>query len=175
MDRIAACPGLEGVPVYITECDIDWGVSTSIYHNPNLHYRNSEYFAAFQCALVAELLSLRRAYPRNPIQAACLDTFYLPGQRVFEGQRTLVTGENIDLPILNALRVLGQLGQQQLAVRPEGTAQPSCVCWPPAPPMAQCVSWQSISPIFRRRRAGGAERQPGGDAGGALAGSALSH
>jgi xylan 1,4-beta-xylosidase len=116
MDRIAACPGLAGTPVYITECDIDWGVSTSIYHNPNLHYRSSEYFAAFQCALIAELLPLRRAYPANPIMAAFLDTFYFPGRRIFEGQRTLITGEVVDLPILNGLRLLGQLGEDQLAV-----------------------------------------------------------
>ncbi|MCC7358557.1 MAG: hypothetical protein IT317_03720 [Anaerolineales bacterium] len=128
MDRLAACPGLEGVPVYITECDIDWGVSTSIYHNPNLRYRNNEYFPAFQCALMAELLPLRRAYARNPIQAACLDTFYFPGARVFEGQRVLVTGESIDLPILNGLRLLGQLGETQLAVTPldqAGDRQPA--------------------------------------------------
>ena len=126
MDVIAACPGLEGIPVYITECDIDWGVSTSIYHNPNLRYRNSEYFPAFQCALLAELLPLRREYARNPIQAAFLDTFYFPGRRIFEGQRTLITGDVVDLPILNGLRLLGLLGEAQLAVT-ASAAQPRLV------------------------------------------------
>jgi xylan 1,4-beta-xylosidase len=120
MDRIAAYPSLRGTPVFITECDIDFGVSTSIYHNPNLHYRNSAYFPAFQCALVAQLLDLRREYEHNPIEAAFLDTFYFPGYRVFEGQRTLVTGDVIDLPILNGLRVLGQLGDEQLPARLAG-------------------------------------------------------
>jgi len=106
--------------VYVTECDIDFGVGTSIYHNPNLHYRMSEYFAAFQCALATQLLDLRRDYPHHPIQAAFLDTFYFPGQRAFEGQRTLITGESIDLPILNALRLLGQLGEEQLPAAAEG-------------------------------------------------------
>jgi xylan 1,4-beta-xylosidase len=122
MDRISAYPALRGTPVYITECDIDFGVGTSIYHNPNLHYRMSSYFAAFQCALVAQLLDLRREYPHNPIEAACLDTFYFPGQRAFEGQRTLTTGESIDLPILNALRLLGQLGEEQLPSTAAGEA-----------------------------------------------------
>lgn len=122
MDRISAYPALRGKPVYITECDIDFGVGTSIYHNPNLHYRMSEYFAAFQCALVAQLLDLRRDYPHNPIQAAFLDTFYFPGQRAFEGQRTLTTGESIDLPILNALRLLGQLGEEQLPAAAVGAS-----------------------------------------------------
>jgi len=118
MGTIASIEGTGGVPVFLTECDIDWGTGTSIYHNPNMHYRNSEYFAAFQCALTRRMLDLRDDFPGNPVEATFLDTFYIPGYRVFEGQRTLITGETIDKPILNALRLLGKLGCHRLRVTP---------------------------------------------------------
>jgi xylan 1,4-beta-xylosidase len=116
MEQIASLPGTEGLPVFLTECDIDWGTGTSIYHNPNMHYRNSEYFAAFQCALISRMLDLRAEFPDNPIQACFLDTFYFPGYRLFEGQRTLITDESIEKPILNALRLLARLGPERLGV-----------------------------------------------------------
>jgi len=62
------------------------------------------------------MLDLRTEFPDNPIEATFLDTFYFPGYRIFEGQRTLITGEVIDKPILNALRLLGKLGPERLAV-----------------------------------------------------------
>jgi len=114
--KIASVRGTEGRPVFLTESDIDWGTGTSIYHNPNMHYRNSEYFAAFECALFRRMLDLRVEFPRNPIEGLFLDTFLIPGRRIFEGQRTLVTGGCIDKPILNALRLLGRLGEKRLAV-----------------------------------------------------------
>jgi len=121
MAQIATVPGTEGLPVFLTECDIDWGTGTSIYNNPNMHYRNSEYFAAFQCALNKRMLDVRAEFPRNPIEATFMDTFYIPGRRIFEGQRTLVTADVVDKPILNALRLLGRMGTQRLAVtEPEG-------------------------------------------------------
>ena len=116
MRDIASVPGTQGLPVFLTECDVDWGTATSIYHNPNMHYRNSHYFAAFQCAMTRRMLDLRAEFPSNPIQATFLDTFYIPGYRFFEGQRTLITGDVVDKPILNALRLLGRLGPSRLAV-----------------------------------------------------------
>jgi xylan 1,4-beta-xylosidase len=121
LETIASVPGTEGLPVFLTECDIDWGTSTSIYHNPNMHYRNNEYFPAFQCAITADLLDLAMEFPDNPLQGAFLDTFYFPGYRLFEGQRTLITAEVVDKPILNGLRLLGKLGPERLAASPQGT------------------------------------------------------
>ena len=119
LEIIASVGGLEGVPVHLTECDIDWGVGTSIYADPNMHYRNSEYFAAFQAALCRRLVEVRDAHPANPIELTFMDTFYFEGTRIFEGARTLITADGVDKPVLNALRVLGRLGRQRLEVRGE--------------------------------------------------------
>lgn len=123
MRVIASVDGAKGLPVFLTECDVDWGTGTSIYANPNMHYRNSEYFPAFQCALTRRMLDVRDEFPDNPIERLFLDTFYIPGHRVFEGQRTLITGEAIDKPILNGLRLLGKLGRRRLAVTGEERAK----------------------------------------------------
>jgi xylan 1,4-beta-xylosidase len=115
LEIIDSIPAMRGRPVFLTECDIDWGTPTSIYHNPNMHYRNSEYYAAFQCAMTRRMLDLRARFPDNPIEALFLDTFLIPGHRLFEGQRTLVTGEGVEKPILNALRMVGRLGNRRLS------------------------------------------------------------
>lgn len=40
----------------------------------------------------------------------------MEGKRFFEGNRTLVTSENVEKPILNGLRMLARLGDTRLAV-----------------------------------------------------------
>lgn len=112
--RIASTPGTKGIPVILTEADIDWGVGTSIYHNPNMIYRNNEYFAGFQVALSKQMLDLHREFPNNSVLLIIMDTFYFEGSRIFEGQRTLITADDIEKPILNALRMLGRMGNTRL-------------------------------------------------------------
>lgn len=114
LKRISGIAGTAGVPVYLTEADIDYGVDNSTYQDPNAIYRNTEYFAAFQCSLAVSMLDLREAFPSNPVAGMIMDTFYFPGRRIFEGQRTLFTAEDIEKPIFNALRLLGKLGEQRL-------------------------------------------------------------
>ena len=114
MDAIASIPGTDGIPVYITECDIDIGVGTSVYENPILGYRNTEYHAAFQCALAKEMLDIRRKYSSNTVERLIIDSFYYPGRRLFEGQRTLFTADGIEKPVFNAFRVLGKMGTKRV-------------------------------------------------------------
>ncbi|MCE5273353.1 hypothetical protein LLH00_18905 [bacterium] len=121
LDHLARIPGCRGIPVIISECDIDFGVSTSVYEDPNVEYRNSEYFPAFQCALAARMTALRDEMPDNPLEGLFMDTFFFPGRRPFEGQRTLLTAFGIEKPVLNALRVLGRLEGRRLNVSVEGS------------------------------------------------------
>ena len=114
LDAIASIPGTGGIPVYITECDIDIGVGTSVYENPVVGYRNTEYHAAFQCALAKEMLDIRREYSSNPVECLIIDSFYYPGRRIFEGQRTLFTADGIEKPVFNAFRVLGKMGTRRV-------------------------------------------------------------
>ncbi|MBW7998272.1 MAG: hypothetical protein FVQ81_17215 [Candidatus Glassbacteria bacterium] len=114
--RISAIEGTVGIPVYITECDVDYGVSNSTYQDPNAVYRNNEYFAAFQCALFRGMLDLSSRYPNNRIESLIMDTFFFPGRRLFEGQRTLFTAGGIRKPIYCANKLLALLGSDELVV-----------------------------------------------------------
>ncbi len=118
--KIAAIPGTAGIPVYVTECDIDIGLTISVYENPNVGYRNTEYYPAFQCALAKELLDISDSFPANPLKCFVTDALFYPGYRIFEGQRALFTAEEIDKPIFNAFRLLGKLGNERLQFKTSG-------------------------------------------------------
>ena len=114
MEKIASIPGTAGIPVYITECDIDIGLTISMYENPNVEYRNTEYYPAFQCALAKEMLDISTSFPANPIKCFTIDALFYPGYRIFEGQRALFTAEDIEKPIFNSYRLLGKLGTERI-------------------------------------------------------------
>lgn len=114
MEKITAIPGTKGIPVYITECDIDIGLTISMYENPNVEYRNTEYYPAFQCALAKEMLDLSSKFPSNPVEFFAIDGFFYPGYRIFEGQRAVFTAGEIQKPIFNAFILLGKLGTERL-------------------------------------------------------------
>ena len=115
-------PGTAGIPVYVTECDIDIGLTISVYENPNVEYRNTEYYPAFQCALAKEILDISSSFPANPIKCLVIDALFYPGYRIFEGQRALFTAEEIDKPIFNAFRLLGKLGNERLQFETSGNS-----------------------------------------------------
>jgi xylan 1,4-beta-xylosidase len=114
LEKIAAIPGTAGIPVYVTECDIDIGLTISVYENPNVEYRNTEYYPAFQCALAKEMLDISNSFPANPVKCFVTDALFYPGYRIFEGQRALFTAEEIEKPIFNAFSLLGKLGNERL-------------------------------------------------------------
>jgi len=120
LSKIAAIPGTAGIPVYVTECDIDIGLTISLYENPNVEYRNTEYYAAFQCALAKEILDISNSFPANPVKCIVIDALFYPGYRIFEGQRAIFTAEEIDKPIFNAFRLLGKLGNERLQFQTSG-------------------------------------------------------
>jgi xylan 1,4-beta-xylosidase len=114
LSKIAAVPGTAGIPVYVTEGDIDIGLNVTTTENPGVEYRNTEYHPVFECAFAKEMLDLAVKYPANPIKCLVFDGLFNPGFRIFEGQRTLFTAEEIEKPIFNAYRLLGKLGTQRV-------------------------------------------------------------
>ena len=120
LKEIASIPGTAGIPVYVTECDIDIGLTISMYENPNVVYRNTEYYPVFQCALAKELLDISNLFPANPIKCFTIDALFYPGYRIFEGQRALFTADEIEKPIFNAFRLLGKLGTERLQFTTSG-------------------------------------------------------
>ena len=119
LETVAAFPGLAGRPVLVDECDPAVGTIYGVHDNPNFVVTNTEYYPAFLCALVRRVLDLDRAFG-DRIAFLTTWAFYMEGKRFFEGNRTLVTNDNLEKPILNGLRLLGRLADTRLGVESSG-------------------------------------------------------
>jgi len=113
MDIISKFPSLSDLPVYVNECDPAVGTIYGVHDNPNFIVTNTEYYPAFIVALVKEILDLQRNYS-NPIERITSWAFYFEGKRFFEGNRTLITNDEIEKPIINIFRMLSLLGNSRI-------------------------------------------------------------
>jgi xylan 1,4-beta-xylosidase len=114
LDAVAAVPALAGLPVVVDECDPAVGTIYGVHDNPSFVVTNSEHYPTFLCALVKRVLDLDRDFG-DRIAFVTTWAFYMEGKRWFEGNRTLVTNENVEKPILNGLRMLGRLAETRVA------------------------------------------------------------
>lgn len=106
---IAEFPNFVGLPVVVDECDASVPAHWGAYDNANFQYRNTEYYAVFQCKLMKKLLDLN-ATSRAKVTQATAWTFYFEGERYFEGTRSFLTCAGVEKPVLNAYRMLAKLG-----------------------------------------------------------------
>jgi xylan 1,4-beta-xylosidase len=119
LETIGGFPELRERPVVVDECDPAVGTIYGVHDNPNFVVTNTEYYPAFLCALVRCVLDLDRAFG-DRIAFITSWAFYMEGKRFFEGNRTLVTNDNLEKPIMNGLRLLGRLGETRLGVESTG-------------------------------------------------------
>jgi len=113
LEVIARFPPFRDLPVLVDECDASVPAHWGIYDNANFAYRNSAYYPVFQVQLMKKLLDLNDAASAH-IQAATTWSWYLEGDRFFEGTRSLFTAANLATPLLNAYRMLAHLPDQRL-------------------------------------------------------------
>ncbi len=105
---IAGFPELRRHEVILSECDPDGWAAGSIRDNPNLFYRNSEYYASYVASAACKLLAAR--HPQGPrVDGMLTWAFEFEDRELFAGLRTLSTN-GIDKPVLNVFRLLGELG-----------------------------------------------------------------
>ena len=119
LETVAAFPELAGRPVLVDECDPAVGTIYGVHDNPNFVVTNTEYYPAFLCGMVRRVLDLDRAFG-DRIAFLTSWAFYMEGKRFFEGNRTLVTNDNLEKPIMNGLRLLGRLADTRLGVESTG-------------------------------------------------------
>lgn len=110
---ISTFPEYRDLPILSDECDASVPAHYTMHDNPNFGYRNTEYYAAFQCKLMKKILDL------NEGQHASLDlamtwSFYFEGESYFSGTRALFTTDMVEKPVLNAYRLLARLGDTRL-------------------------------------------------------------
>jgi xylan 1,4-beta-xylosidase len=114
---IAEFPELCGHEIILTECDPDGWAAGSIRENPNLAYRNSEYYASYVASAACRLL--QTAHPCGlRVDGMLTWAFQFEDREYFAGLRTLSTN-GIDKPVLNVFRLLALLGGSRCAVAAE--------------------------------------------------------
>jgi xylan 1,4-beta-xylosidase len=118
-------PELAGREVVLSECDPDGMAAFSIADNPNLTFRNTEYYASYVGATACKLLDLGAGEPVR-VDTFLTWAFQFEGRGYFEGLRTLSTN-GIDKPVLNVFRALARLGGQRLYLESSATRDPLAV------------------------------------------------
>jgi xylan 1,4-beta-xylosidase len=115
-------PQFRGVPVIVDECDPCVPAHYSRYDDPNFGFRNTSYYPTIMASVFKRLLDLNDSLPDAPdVTLATAWAFYFEGERFFEGFREFFTAENVELPLLNAYRMLGRLGSQRLHLASDAT------------------------------------------------------
>jgi xylan 1,4-beta-xylosidase len=123
LDIIAGFPGLLGHEVVLSECDPDGWAAGSIRDNPNLFYRNTEYYASYLACAACKLIDL--ASNRGPrIDGMLTWAFQFEDREYFAGLRTLSTN-GVDKPVLNVFRLLARLGGTRLRLDSDGSRDPT--------------------------------------------------
>jgi len=102
------------VPILVDECDPAVGTVYGVFDNPNFVVCNTTYYPTILCALADELLRL------GEVEQFTTWAFYFEGKRWFEGNRTLVTNENVELSVLDGFRMLERLGDRRVEARADG-------------------------------------------------------
>jgi xylan 1,4-beta-xylosidase len=111
LDIIAGFPAFSKHEVILSECDPDGWAAGSIRDNPNLFYRNTEYYASYVACAVCKLIDLDCRGPR--VDGLLTWAFQFENREYFAGLRTLSTN-GIDKPVLNVFRLLAGMGSTRL-------------------------------------------------------------
>lgn len=101
-------PELKGVEVNLSECDPDGWAAGGKHDNPNMNFRNTEYYSSYVANTVCQLIDLN-AHGANQVDGMITWAFEFEDREYFEGLRTLSTN-GIDKAVLNVFRLLGKLG-----------------------------------------------------------------
>ncbi len=122
LDVIGQFPELGKMEVILSECDPDGWAAGTIHDNPNLFYRNTEYYASYVAGTVNQLID-RSAATGSQIDGILTWAFLFEDRGYFEGFRTLSTN-GIDKPVLNVFRLLAKMGGIRLALTSDRDRDP---------------------------------------------------
>ena len=113
--RIAAFPELKRTPIVIGESDPE---GCAACQGPQLAYRNGTMFSSYTAAVFARKHLLSEKHGVN-LAGALTWAFEFEDQPYFAGFRALATN-GIDLPVLNAIRMMARMTGRRLPVESSG-------------------------------------------------------
>jgi xylan 1,4-beta-xylosidase len=115
---IASFPAFKQTPIVISEADPDGCAACPASGMPADAYRNSPAYGAYEVAMMKRTLELT-ARLGVKLRGLLTWAFLFPGSPYFAGYRALETN-GIDLPVLNAFKLLGRLDGTRLPVTSSG-------------------------------------------------------
>jgi len=122
LEIVAGFPALQGHEIILSECDPDGWAAGTVRDNPNLSYRNTEYYASYLACTACKLIDL--GDKRGPrVDGMLTWAFQFEDRETFAGLRTLSTN-GIDKPVLNVFRLLAQLGGTRLKLVSDRSRDP---------------------------------------------------
>lgn len=109
--------GYEGLEIVLSEADPDGWAAGGRFDNPNMQFRNTEYYATYVASSYCQLMHL--AQTRSRVVRPLAWAFLFAGERCFEGTRAFST-QGIDKPVFQLWKMFSQLGDTQLELSSQG-------------------------------------------------------
>lgn len=109
---------LNKLPVVLSESDPEGCAACDATSHPQNGYRLSSQYASYEADLLHGTLALAQRHHIN-VEGAVTWAFTFPGQPIFAGFRSLAT-HDIDLPLLNLYRMLGQMDGDRVSAESSG-------------------------------------------------------
>jgi xylan 1,4-beta-xylosidase len=117
-NAVAAVAQFRQTPIVITEADPDGCAACPVSMTPADAYRNSPAYGAYEVAMMKRTLELETRVGVN-VRGLLTWAFLFNNTPYFAGYRALVTN-GIDLPVLNAFKLLGSLDGNRVPVTSSG-------------------------------------------------------
>ena len=111
-------PSLRHLPVVLSESDPEPCAACDVASHPQNEYRLTSQYASYEADLLNETLALAERH-YSKLEGAISWAFTFPGQPIFAGLRAFTT-HDVDLPLLNAYRMFGQMTGERVAVTSNG-------------------------------------------------------
>jgi xylan 1,4-beta-xylosidase len=118
---IAGFPSLRHLPVVISESDPEPCAACDVASHPQEGYRLTSQYASYEAELLDGTLALAARHQIN-LEGYVTWAFTFPGHPIFAGFRALTT-HNVDLPLLDFFRMLGQMGGERVAAESSGAVK----------------------------------------------------
>lgn len=109
---VSSFPEWQQTPIILGESDPEGCAACSAQDNPQNLYRNGPLYGAYTVEVLNNVLALARQQRINFLGAVTW-AFEFEGQPYFAGFRELATN-GVDKPVLNAIRMLGLLGNERV-------------------------------------------------------------
>jgi xylan 1,4-beta-xylosidase len=118
MSAVAAVPMFKSTPIVVTEADPDGCAACPVSQTPADAYRNSPAYGAYEVAMMQRTLELEARLGVN-VRGLLTWAFLFPDASYFPGYRAL-QANGVDLPVLNAFKLLGRLDGNRVPVTSSG-------------------------------------------------------